>query len=307
LRGVSISTTNRLDSLAFTESLKYVRVRYKEEAYLSETNNLIALSLLGIDFMQDQLIGNIREYIRVIENGRAYELFITDFLYEGTYPYVMYFESRLIVSVPENGEFHYLYCFEVPGRTQNASGGLIIADVNFDGRNDILIKQGHFGNQGFVLYTCFFFFFFFYVLNRSFSSIRNPSLDTTNSRILTSWRNHAASHSWAMYSYINGVFTETERLTWEPEAWGQGDGINADIHAVRFITERFINGDVSVNTYDFLTYDYSFDEWMNMFYEENSFWASALTNGWVSFSHVRVSDNMRAGSVDYQIMKIIND
>ena len=108
-------------------------------------------------------------------------------------------------------------------------------DVNFDGKNDILLWLGHFGNQGLIRYACYLNIDDEFVECPSFSEIANPAVDEANQVVLSSWRNWAASHSWAMYYLIDGEYTETERLTEEPifteddeELWTWTDEIFVD-------------------------------------------------------------------------------
>ena len=128
------------------------------------------------------------------------------------------YEAKVFISERRMDEYHLLCSFDVQGCGENAAGGLILTDVNFDGINDILVCQGHFGAQGMVRYACYLGSNGAFELNESFSEIANPSLDTKNRRVLSTWRNRAASHSWAMYSYISGEFIETDRLTQEPSS-----------------------------------------------------------------------------------------
>ena len=68
-----------LPSLAFTERLPYVSLRYTEQAYLSDKNNLADLSVLGRDFIENRMTGHIMEYVRVADGSRMYELVVTDY------------------------------------------------------------------------------------------------------------------------------------------------------------------------------------------------------------------------------------
>lgn len=89
-------------------------------------------------------------------------------------------------------------------------------DVNFDGKNDILILDGHYGNQGFVTYTCYLQTESGFEICPSFSKIVNPSVNSEDEVILSFERIWAASHGWEMYYYIDGEFVGREILTEEP-------------------------------------------------------------------------------------------
>ena len=85
-------------------------------------------------------------------------------------------------------------------------------DVNFDEVPDLLICTGHHGIQGFVTYYCFLQTDNGFVETPTFTEICNPSIDRENELILSQWRNHAASHSWAKYEYKDGTYSLTEEL-----------------------------------------------------------------------------------------------
>ena len=88
-------------------------------------------------------------------------------------------------------------------------------DADFDGKNDILMWLGHFGNQGLVRYACYLSRGSEFVECSSFADIANPAIDAENRVVLSSWRNSAMSHSYAMFYFIDGAFVEMERLTEE--------------------------------------------------------------------------------------------
>lgn len=92
------------------------------------------------------------------------------------------------------------------------------ADINFDGVNDIVLSAGLFGTQG-LLYE------FGYIWDQesgryefspTYTMIGNPSIDSEHQLVRSSWRNWAASHSWAIYRYVNGEFVMQSMLTEEP-------------------------------------------------------------------------------------------
>lgn len=152
------------------------------------------------------------------------------------------------------------------------SGILQEADVNFDGVMDILLCLGHWGNQGALIYKCF--------LAQdaseaaqdktvltecpSFADIANPSPDSSQKLVLSSWRNSAVSHGYGKYKYMNHEFILSECLTeflasdngkevwnWKIEEWKDGAAQ----------VEKIIT-----------TEDYTRDEIHEILYGENSEW-----------------------------------
>ena len=149
-----------------------------------------------------------------------------------------------------------------------ASNLLKEIDVDFNGKNDILLWLGHFGNQGYISYACY--------LNKgndfiecpSFSDIRNPAVDAENHVILSSWRNWAASHSYAIYYFIDGEYIEMERLTEEQITTENGEKIWT------WTDEIFVNGNWQVREY-FTEKDYDKETIYEKVRGVNSHWGIA--------------------------------
>jgi len=286
--------------------MSYVSICYTEEAYLSDENNLAKASVLGKAFIDSHISGNVREYVKVADGKRIYELIVTDavvssFL-DGFYSSL---EAIVFVSEYRNGEYQLLESLIVPERVGNLTSGLILSDVNFDGEKDILVSQGQFGVQGLVTFACFLYNNGVYELNTSFLYIPNPAIDVQNKKVLGSWRNLAASHSWAMYSYIDGVFDQTDCLTQEPEDTGDS-GFDPEILVWRHEVERLVNDHTEVEV--FLTSDYTEYEWNTMFNTENSFWGLSSDKWRTLNNQGSLYDwSLYGDSPNAQIMEIISD
>jgi len=305
LRAIEIYS-DVLPSLDFTKKMPYVSICYTEEAALSDENNLAEASVLGNDFIDSCMSGNVREYVKVADGKRIYELIVTDAVVssfmDGFYSSL---EAVVFVSEYVNGKYHFLESLKIPERVGNLTGGLILSDVNFDGEKDILVTQGHFGAQGLVTFACFIYNNGALKQNTSFSGIPNPAVDGQNKKVLGTWRNMAVSHSWAMYSYIDGVFIQTDCLTQEPEEVGDV-GFDPEIIVWRHEVERFINGNTEAEI--FLTSDYTDDDWGSMFYTENSFWGLSSDKWRTLYNQGTLYDwSLYGDSSDAQIMEIISD
>jgi hypothetical protein len=303
LRAVEIFA-DYFPSLDFAAGLPYVLLRLEND---ENASNLAEASVLGRDFIESQVTGCVREYVRVIYDERVYELIVTDYIAESGGGYWDdWLEAKVFVSEKRGDEFELLHTLDIPGRIGNASGGLIIADVNFDGRWDILVKQGHFGNQGFVAFSAFIYNDGKYEQNSCFSSISNPAIDVENERILSMWRNWSASHSWAKYTYENGEFVMTDILITSPEEWGErGEGeFNAPIFCWRYEVTQIRNGNSETLVY--LSSEFTDDEFAEMFFRESSFWGLSSDRWRTLFNQGSLIDwSIYGGGLDAQITEII--
>jgi len=113
--------------------------------------------------------------------------------------------------------------------------GLYLVDVNFDGEKDILVQNGHYGNQGAQSYSCYLYEDGEYVYCEGFEEIPNVSVDEENRMILSSWRNSAASHGWGVWVYENGTFHLQRSLT---EEYRENEG-NEGKQVVYWTDEEF--------------------------------------------------------------------
>jgi hypothetical protein len=307
LRAVEIFADG-LPSLDFVNNYPYVALFYSDDAFLKGYNNLAEASVLGREFIEDRITGQIFEVVRVVDGERIYELFVSDKII-GKPAEIwedQYIETVVFISEYKDGEYHFIESLDVPWRVGNIAGGLIITDADFDGQKDILVVQGHFGAQGIVTFTCLLSNKKTYKISESFSTISNPALDRQNKRVLSTWRNHSASHSWAMFSVVDGEFVETERLTEEPEVWGEyvEEKFGCEVLVWRMEDTRFYNGNAEIETY--LSSDYTDVEWLAMFYNEESFWG-LLSSKWLTLSGQtsRFQGDFCSEGIDGQIMEII--
>lgn len=172
---------------------------------------------------EDILKGNPILYTRFKTDGRIFELLISDYSFEDAELFYPINDGVLIIttedewsdelSEPQLINIGDGYPFEL--MTVKVQNRFEYVDVNFDNLPDLLICTGEHGNQCFITYFCFLQSADGFYEASSFTDIRNPSIDRKNKMILGQWRNWAASHSWAKYTYQDGKYKEISVLTEE--------------------------------------------------------------------------------------------
>lgn len=163
------------------------------------------------------------------------------------------------------------------------SEGLFLYDINFDGVLDILVGNGHYGASGNQTYSAFIWNKGKYEACESFTSILNAAIDEENQVVLGWWKAHAAGHSHAKYSYVNGEYIVTEILT---IGWGieEGDSSSEDTYYIKeYILETFSKGE-KISEKIFSVEEYSRNELEEIFCSEESEWA-IYSKKWRSFSN----------------------
>lgn len=178
------SDFNRMVSLSLEEDNKFLGIYQRREDQDRVAECFVTDQFPGSSYEEEELnLSDTDLWIRITEGAAVYEL------------------------RPEEG-----FAFEVGIRNRMA-----FADINFDGAKDIVLTAGYFGNQG----LCYEFGWIWnqksgrYEFSPSYSMIGNPSIDSEHQLVRSSWRNWAASHSWAIYRYVDGAFEIQSRLTEE--------------------------------------------------------------------------------------------
>lgn len=122
------------------------------------------------------------------------------------------------------------------------SQGLYLVDANFDGEKDILVQNGHYGNQGAQCYSCYLLEDGKYVQCNGFEEIPNASVDEENKVILGSWRSSASSHGWGVYAYENGEYHLQRCLTEEYRV----NENNSDEYVIYWTEEEFDENELAL-------------------------------------------------------------
>lgn len=89
-------------------------------------------------------------------------------------------------------------------------------DVNFDGRNDVLVYIGSFGAQGASAHRCFLQNEDGTLYESESFPVYNVAVSDTFHAIRTTWRNHAAEHEEIYYEYKNGEFVPVQKIIFTP-------------------------------------------------------------------------------------------
>ena len=97
----------------------------------------------------------------------------------------------------------------------NLNIGVNLQDVNFDGKDDILVNLGRYGNQMIQYYDCFVWDETKkqYRKDESFKQIENPQINNEKQCVFSSSRISAASYCYKRFEFIDGRFMETAALT----------------------------------------------------------------------------------------------
>ena len=214
-------------------------------------------ALLGEEFVRSRMTGDtLKDYVRVVEGSRAYELFVTTHASNNCWEC---FETWVFVSQLENGVYHYIDSFEIEGMIRNFRGdGFIIIDVDFDGVNDVLVWLYQGRNS---MITAF--------VNRgdsyvktNFTEIPNPSVEIQGRRIRGSYSFGGMVRGWSVNSFINDEFVRTDFFV--------RDFCRDTMQYKYIITLQ--NGEPVSYTF---WYDYDSEQIYDIFYSENSIWNNA--------------------------------
>lgn len=97
----------------------------------------------------------------------------------------------------------------------NLDAWVNLQDVSFDGKDDILVNLGQYGNQMIQYYDCFVWDETKgqYCKDESFRQIENPQINNEKRCVFSSSRISAASYSYKRFEFIEGHFIETAVLT----------------------------------------------------------------------------------------------
>lgn len=156
-------------------------------------------------------------------------------------------------------------------------------DINFDGVKDIVLDAGGFGNQ--MLRREYVWLWDResgrYEFFPAYYEIENPTVDAKHQLVRSSCRNWAASHSWAIYRYVDGELVMQGRLTEEflfddrvPPQLEMPEGVGVWC----WTEEIFENGEVTeVKTSyaaDAAGEESIYPEALEAYYAEDSYWGN---------------------------------
>lgn len=191
-------------------------------------------------------------------------------------------DVKVFVSCKEGAVYRLKQVLQDEGHNGDArdAEGIYLIDVDFDGEKDILVRNGHYGNQGAACYACYLYRQEMYEACESFTDILNASVDAENELILSSWRTSAVTHGWGMYAYVDGSYVlkraiEQTYLSREHEIkWKIWEDLDK--------TEEGYPGSENV-TEEFLESDYDKAVIQDRIYAKGSLWELDDYNRWNSF------------------------
>ena len=149
--------------------------------------------------------------------------------------------------------------------------GMYLLDVNFDNNRDIVVENGLFGAQGFIAYTAFIWKDGKYEPNDSFLDIPNAAIDNVNKLVLGSWRNNAASHSHAQYTFTNNKYMISSILTINWALDEESTSSEEECYIAEYILSEVYDNEEVVKE-EYKVGDYSRAELESMFCESDSYW-----------------------------------
>lgn len=132
-----------------------------------------------------------------------------------------------------------------------------LQDVNFDGKDDILVNLGRYGNQMIQYYDCL-------VWDKtkkqyhkdvSFKQIGNPQISKEKQCVFSSSRISAASYSYKRFEFINEHFIETAALT---------QTFSASKQPPLFTEKQYVKGKGLVTLYKDVSVDKINRDWLSI-------------------------------------------
>jgi|GEM_PF-2037891 len=224
LRGISVRTVGLTPcALEFFESLEldYIHVRYDvffENAHVEVARaGIEKFALLGENFTTEEMAsGEIFEYVRVIENGRAYELFVANSAEEPYFYWLLPDDgtpTKVFVSQYENNERRHISTLEIPHRVPHAGAmaGLIITDIDFDGASDVVVLQGRLWHRAGRTYAGFVYRGGRYE-QTNFGDIIEPKLDPVRGRILEPFHGGMQVYGYWMFFFDGEEFAVSDSV-----------------------------------------------------------------------------------------------
>ena len=132
-----------------------------------------------------------------------------------------------------------------------------LQDVNFDGKDDILVNLGRYGNQMIQYYDCLVWDETKkqYRKDESFKQIENPQISKEKQCVFSSSRISAASYSYKRFGFIDGHFVETATLT---------KTFRASKQLPLFTEKQYVKGKGLVTLYKDVSVDKISRDWLSI-------------------------------------------
>lgn len=152
-------------------------------------------------------------------------------------------------------EISYSYPADIES-ADNLNVWIDLQDVNFDGRDDMLVDLGMYGNQMVQYYDCFIWddIKMRYIHDKSFKQIGNPQINSEKRCIYSSSRISAASYSYKRFEFIGEHFAETVVLT---------ETFSASEQSPLYTEKRYVKGKGMVTLHKNVSRDKISRDWLS--------------------------------------------
>ncbi len=128
-----------------------------------------------------QVDGEVYSYMRVVNRDEVIEYFDTDTITkDGNYA------SKMFITKFKGENSELVQTFESQ-RAGNVVGSIFLEDVNFDGKNDLIVPKGRYGSKFVTFYDCYLYTQNGYVQCEDFSKFANLKINIIDEKILSDY------------------------------------------------------------------------------------------------------------------------
>jgi len=266
-------------------------------------------SVLGEKYISEHTDGVLIEYLRVNYGGRVYELFVKAPAIginedSGEEYHKVETEAWLFICKKEGQGYTCADSYGPLSRYayyNGIRGGLVLADANFDGLEDILVLNMVEGMES----RPYFHALLQqpngkYRLCESFGMISKPELNAEKKTVRGGYRGGAGVYDWQLYTYKDNKFVQTKNLHRNFVEYKDVNNPKEEIN--RHTVEKIAPDGRRYDEKEYLSSDYSEAQWNKMFYDDSNEWALA-SDKWLYLYGMNL--DVINSPVPVMVMKII--